>query len=294
MRIPIFLSADNNYAPFVATTIASICDNTSTFCDFYILDGGITEENKEKICELKQQFNNFSIEFINIEEYITQFHTTALYKSKTMFARLFIPNIKINIDKAIYSDVDVIFLDDITKYYNEPLDDYIIGCIQAPFITNNIKIKNTFNFSNNHVYFCSGNLLINCDKWRKENIQNKIFKTYYKYKDILISPDQDILNIVFDNNYKVLDKKYCVTEFHMEYYDNIDQIFIRHFGTSIKPWQINPFNSSDSDIKAFWKYAKKTSFYEDLLNNTKDEDKQKDIVRKLQVNRLIIKRLVKQ
>ena len=42
-RIPIFLSSDNNYAPFVATTIASICDNTKSFCDFYILDGGIEE-----------------------------------------------------------------------------------------------------------------------------------------------------------------------------------------------------------------------------------------------------------
>ena len=48
-RIPIFLSSDNNYAPFVATTIASICDNTKSFCDFYILDGGIEEEKKEKI-----------------------------------------------------------------------------------------------------------------------------------------------------------------------------------------------------------------------------------------------------
>ena len=37
-RIPIFLSSDNNYAPFVATTIASVCDNTKSFCDFYILD----------------------------------------------------------------------------------------------------------------------------------------------------------------------------------------------------------------------------------------------------------------
>lgn len=52
-RIPIFLSSDNNYAPFVATTIASICDNTKSFCDFYILDGGIEEENKEKFVSLK-------------------------------------------------------------------------------------------------------------------------------------------------------------------------------------------------------------------------------------------------
>ena len=65
--IPIFLSSDNNYAPYVATTIASICDNTKSFCDFYILDGGISKENQEKIYVLKEKFNNFSIEFINID-----------------------------------------------------------------------------------------------------------------------------------------------------------------------------------------------------------------------------------
>ena len=64
--IPIFLSSDNNYAPFVATTIASICDNTKSFCDFYILDSSITKENQEKICCLKNNFSNFSIEFIQI------------------------------------------------------------------------------------------------------------------------------------------------------------------------------------------------------------------------------------
>ena len=48
-KIPIFLASDNNYAPFVATTIASICDNTKSFCDVYVLDGGITKENQSKI-----------------------------------------------------------------------------------------------------------------------------------------------------------------------------------------------------------------------------------------------------
>lgn len=74
MNIPVFLSSDNNYAPFVATTIASICDNTKSFCEFYVLDGGIKEENKAKICELKNKFNNFSIEFIEIDVKKSFFH----------------------------------------------------------------------------------------------------------------------------------------------------------------------------------------------------------------------------
>ena len=101
MNIPIFLSSDNNYAPFVATTIASICDNTKSFCDFYILDGGIEEENKEKICQLKTLFNNFSIEFINIKNSIKNFSTSDRYPSNTMYARFLIPLLKPDINRAL-------------------------------------------------------------------------------------------------------------------------------------------------------------------------------------------------
>ena len=66
-NIPIFLSSDNNYAPFIETTIASICDNTKSFCEFFILDGGITKENQEKICKLKNEFNNFNITFLTVD-----------------------------------------------------------------------------------------------------------------------------------------------------------------------------------------------------------------------------------
>ena len=48
-RISIVLSSDNNYAPFVAATIASICDNIESFCEFYVLDGGITKENRKNV-----------------------------------------------------------------------------------------------------------------------------------------------------------------------------------------------------------------------------------------------------
>ena len=67
MSIPVFLASDDNYAPFVASTIASICSHTKSFCDFYILDGGISEKNKEKICKLKEQFDNFFIEFLFVD-----------------------------------------------------------------------------------------------------------------------------------------------------------------------------------------------------------------------------------
>ena len=121
-NIPIFLAADDNYAPFVATTIASVCDKTDSFVDFYILDGGISLENKEIILNVKKYFKNFSIEFIkiNAEEQFKNFQTIT-HLTLAAYNRLLIPILKPNLKKVIYLDVDVIVMDDISELYKEAL-----------------------------------------------------------------------------------------------------------------------------------------------------------------------------
>lgn len=271
INIPIFLSADNNYAPFVATTIASICDNTKSFCDFYVLDGGITKENKEKICELKNKFNNFSLEFIYIdvnkcfENYKVNFHF-----SKSMYLKFLIPEIKGNIDKALYSDVDVIALGDIVQMYHEDLHGYLLGSVAKEFSFKNEYVKN-LNLSVEHIYFESGNLIIDCEGFRRDNIIQKLFDIEKLYQKFFIYPDQDILNICFDANYQKINYRYC---FETNYFDfsEIDpsNIVIRHFEGFFKPWQIS--ESLETDLMPnkndFWRYAKITPFYSELQSKT--------------------------
>lgn len=296
--IPIFLSSDDNYAPFVATTIASICDNTKSFCEFYILDGGITEENKEKICELKKQFGNFSIEFIKIdfEKYFKDFKETERI-SKSMYSRFLIPYLKPEIEKAIYSDVDVIVLDDIKKMYDIDLEGYILGGVEEIHLMDkerNDRI-NRLNLSTDCNYFASGNLLIDCKKWKDENITKKLLETAVIYKDKLLLPDMDVLNIVFDKKAKMLPQEYCWMNRKYDYFKKTEnKIIIRHFEGELKPWQIHPnleedeiiYRTKDKDL--FWKYAKMTVFYEELFSkviyNTKED------LKKYKVFELIRKR----
>ena len=166
-RIPIFLSSDNNYAPFVATTIASICDNTKSFCDFYILDGGIEEENKEKICQLKTLFNNFSIEFIQIDlEKEFKGFKDNMHFTKSMYSRFLIPILKPEIKKALYSDVDIIALGDIKEMYLENLEGYAIGAVWEAHNEKsvNAKKRKLYELSSLHRFFSSGNIIIDCSK----------------------------------------------------------------------------------------------------------------------------------
>lgn len=283
-NIPIFLSSDNNYAPFVATTIASICDNTKSFCEFYILDGGILKENQEKICELKNQFDNFSIEFISIDldKYFKDFIETPKI-TKSMYSRFLIPYLKPEIDKAIYTDVDIIAFGDIQEMYNEQLNDFALGACYEEFFKNDLNLvrQEYLNLRNTHKYFSSGNLLFDCKKWRDDNILDKLMQLGKKYRQNLKYPDQDLLNKYFDTNYKVLDKKYC----YVDPWFSIDKDYkfiIRHYTANYKPWKI-PQNLELKEFpstKFFWQYAQKTSFYEDIEKQSFSIDELNTILRK--------------
>ncbi len=291
ISIPIFLSADNSYAPFVATAIASICDNTKSFCEFYILDGGISDENKEKICDLKDTFKNFSVEFlyVDVEEEFKKYPMT-LHFTKTMFARFLIPQLKTDLKKVLYSDVDVIILKDIKEMYDEDLENYIIGAVPELFLGNTIKqtYLNILSLSSEHQPFASGNLIINCEKWRENDITKKILSIDFSQCKIEYT-DQTLLNICFANDYKQLNPKYCYTIQSDVCFPKND-IVICHYNGNVKPWHLAEGTNTRlmPYLNEFWHYARKTSFYTNLAEKV-NYINQGEMLKKLKIFRTAAK-----
>ena len=283
MNIPIFLSSDDNYSPFVATTIASICDNTKSFIDFYVLDSGISEQNKKKIEELKQSFSNFSIEFIKVDtkKYFKNidYNNTSKYVSISTYNRFLIPYVKPQLNKVIYLDVDIIANMDISELFNIDLGNFSIGAvvdgrgIKDPLI---LRCKRNLKLAKVHDYFNAGVLLINAKKLKEENILHKVFETEQKYRNRLELADQDILNVLYDgNNYKKLDKKFNTFN---ELAELTPTNKICHFSGFLKPWFVDQNLETDNRIPVlrnknlFWKYAIKTVFYNDLISKIQYKD----------------------
>ncbi len=272
-NIPIFLSSDNNYAPFVATTIASICDNTESFCDFYILDSGISGENKEKICSLKQNFKNFSIEFLNSnsDEYFRSFgyYNAENYITISTYNRFLIPKLKPELNKILYLDVDIVVFGDIAELYNQDLEGYALGAVwDKSRKYYNLDTKELMELSEDYRYFNAGVLLIDIQKWNKDNIADKLFEIADRYGEKVLHADETLLNKYFDGQYKILDLKYNYLEYDLISHPQ-EQVIIRHFATKFKPWTIPPGKSTKQMYGAdeFWKYAEKTAFYKDILEN---------------------------
>lgn len=265
-NIPIFLTSDNNYAPFVATTMASILSNTKSYIDFYILDGGIKEDNKERINSLKKNFNNFHLEFLktNVNEFFRSFKISG-HLNLTTYSRLLISILKPTLSKVLYLDTDIIVLDDINSLYQINLDKYALGAAWHPSrILYNNDTKVPLELSNEHKYFNAGVLLIDIQKWKKNNVIENLFLIQKKYNNNILHADETLLNKYFDANYKIFDTVWNYTDYDVVNRPNC-VVKLRHFASALKPWNANYFFAEGRVYKTpffddFWKYVRMTEF----------------------------------
>ena len=273
-KIPVFLSSDDDFAPFVAITIVSAMENTKSWVEFYVLDSGITEPSKRKILASAKRYSNCDIEFIRIDENsFSKLPESDIHISKATYNRLLIADLKPELKKVIYSDVDVIFLRDIKELYDESLDDHIIGVVHDAWgvIDRNYNnFHSRLNLPKSHNYFYAGLLLMDLEKWRKENLTKKLIQLGSDQNVKFKLGDQDILNMFFGQNYKLLSVKYEATNgyiinadlFNESIKNDLKKIVIRHFEGAEKPWNSNFFRAKEiPHLKEFWNYATMTPFF---------------------------------
>lgn len=266
--IPVFYASDENYVKALAVSMASVLANTKQYIQFIILENNISLLSKEKLNKLKDKFNNFSIEYINIDMKKFYDFPDLNWYSLNMYSRFCIPDVKPLIDKAIYLDVDIILKSDILNLYDVDIKNYPLAAVVGEkkylndkFFVNHIR---NLGINDSHIYFGSGVLLINCDLWRRNKYFENLLKIVLKQKEILKYPDQDALNILFQNNYKRLDLNWnrdikCLEEEYKQKKDVLDNVFLIHYDGQRKPWNSKVFAS-----EYFFYYAKFTDFEDEL------------------------------
>lgn len=267
MNIPIFLASDENYAPFLCTTLYSVVKNTNSFIEFYVLDGGIKEKSKKLIEKSLKKFKNYSIKYFDMSKFdLARFPDIHHYSLNT-FSRYFIPQLMPNLKKVIYIDVDIIVNGDISELYNIDLENKALAGIPEDFYKKNgeyVKEHIVPEFNNTEKYFNAGVMLLNIEKFVQNNYLDKLIDMTIKYFDKLSCPDQDVFNILFENNHKLIDYKFNYMPDFYEKYKNVvadvdylaKNAIIYHY-TCGKPWNDKKVRKSE----LFWAMAKETEFY---------------------------------
>ena len=290
--IAVCLSADDNYAQYLGVTIASIkanCNSNDKY-EIYILDGGIKEINKKRILSLMDDM--LIIRFLDIKAYLSDVDTSIFslnaHFTVATYYRFFIPQIFKNFDKILYVDCDLIVHHNLAEIYHCDMKGFALAAVPdieihrclmsdrlykgtvTTYLNDKLKMKHP------DYYFQAGVLLLDVKKLQKMNFTDICLKKLVEIKDPLYV-DQCVLNAVFDGNYLPLDMKWNVLwqlphyiknldqqlsyKKYIEYFAARDNPYIIHYAGAIKPWK-NP----EIDLaELWWKYARMSPFYEEII-----------------------------
>lgn len=243
--INIIFSSDNNYAQHLGVVLCSIFENKSKnyFINVYFIDGGISQENKDKlnILEIKYSFK-IKYLYLQIENYKDLFISDHI--TQAAYYRILIPNlIDEKISKILYLDCDLVVEGDLIELFEMNISNYFIGAVEE----NVIGLKQNLGMKEETPYFNSGVMLINLKKWREFNISNITITFIRENPQKIKLWDQDALNAVLAGKCLILPKQFNLLTSEIENISNINNPVIIHFSSHIKPWLFNGRNPFDDN-----------------------------------------------
>ena len=292
--VPIVLSANDKFSPYLDIMIRSMVANASRErqYDIIILYNDISEKNQHRISMAAKGRKNISIRFIKVCEY---FDSKKLFVDQHLsvetYYRLIIPEIMPNYHKILYLDCDMVADHDVAELYDMDLKGAVIGAAKDIDVAGQMNLNQnnwrqyaaeTLGLDSPYDYFQAGVLILDLDGLRKtmsseDMIQMALTHSYRCH-------DQDILNIVCKNKVAYLPQqwntlmdwqeigrsrmeilKMAPRQLYEEYTKARKNPYLIHFAGYQKPWDV-----VDCDFaEYFWEYAKLSPYYPMLLKKTK-------------------------
>ena len=269
--IPIFFATDDNYVPCLCVALKSITANCNKNFNYKVhilntgMATGLSAENMEIIKSfetdyLKIEFNDVSKIIAPIKELLNR--SLRDYYSDTTFYRIFIPKMFPEYHKVLYLDCDIVVLGDIAELYHTDLKDNCLGAVTDEVVpTHPVLIRYVEEAVGipNKEYFCAGIILFNLDAMRQQKVDEKFIGLLSKYSFTTVGQDQDYLNVICKGRVTYLHPGWDKQANNRKYKD---KLYLIHYNMFSKPWRYKkvPYE------KYFWKYAKKTPFYRQMLN----------------------------
>ncbi len=274
--IPIAMAADDNYTYPTLVAITSLMENSKkdTHYDIYIMTPGeFAEENSKKLLNLQDKYDNrCKISLIDMKDRYKDANDRGHITTPTYY-RLSLSLLLPSVDKIIYLDGDTLIFEDLT----DMLDLDMEGLYYRGFLDGNVHGSKAFDVENDH-YICAGVMLINLEKLRQDNMEEKFEAFIKRNNDRLVQHDQTVINVVCAQNNDILPAKYGIFNFSDNgsarlYAQNLiakdhytdEEITAAYNRPAIlhciwKPWRNYAFNSRELWLS----YAEKTGYLEEI------------------------------
>lgn len=285
--IVIVLNADDKFAMPLAVTLYSALVNLQTTRSalIYIIDGGISEQNRQKLTSVLNVKNMaVQLEWVKPETSVLSGLKTTRQYNETIYFRLLVPQLlPLQHEKVIYLDSDLVVESDLGQLWSEEIGDYAALAVQddaTPFVSCPHALSETYQLlglAPETPYCNTGVMVINLKWWRAENIGSLVLDYVREFEQFIRYPDQDGLNAIVAGKWGLLDPKWNVMIGSVELYGRfhnmskleIQQIqeelrsqpFILHFSGPLKPWHFIYPDDPEKARSRFFYYLQKSQWF---------------------------------
>ena len=281
ISIPIFnyiyiaLCPNNYFTNLVYVAISSILsskDITTYICFYLIIPSDFENKNKNFIDSLHEQYENFNITFIQMDNRYDKAYTD--YRiTKEAYYRFSLGELLPHLNKILYLDTDIIVYKDLINFYNLNFNGKMI--LGQPTYGNKNSQKKGFYKIN------TGILLLNLLEMRRHKFEKDVIEIIKKGKKLRYH-DQTLLNDYFKEYIGIFPPEYHTRPWsnfkELEIFLNIigrpfdkDYFYFAHKYPTIRHFlgRYKPRNDKINYIEDWWFYARKSKYYNNKAKSFK-------------------------
>jgi len=264
MSIPIFFAFDEGYVNQAAVAFFSLLNRAAPNVSYemHVLHHGISDRGQKLLQSVCARFGNASLSFADTGGFLRDEWSRGNWEGNQdqgrftvdavirCFAARFFPQY----DKIIYSDVDVVFADDVSELMDVDLSDAYLAAVRSwsmKFLPSSLSHLKPEHYEVLKDRYVSGGIwVLNLAKIRADRLEDRMLEIVRDDTIVKRWNDQDVMNIACSGKVKFLSLNYIALPFldeamrtpgfeshytRDELYDSVIRPKILHYAGT-KPW----------------------------------------------------------
>ncbi len=207
-KIHVAIGTDENYVDFALITLTSICAfHSGTPIHIHLMHENLAQTTIDRFRSYGDQIG-FNVEPMPLSKTLFKgFPTLGDGRISPVIYRLALPIMLPDVTRLVFSDCDIIFLDDIEKLHSLDLHGNVLAA--APDRAGQHVPRGVeHDLPEEAVYFNAGLMVLDLDKMRQADSFEKCRQLSLKHEGHISMIDQTLLNMLFWNRYERLPQRW--------------------------------------------------------------------------------------